>query len=215
MSTRKAATMEISKLPTRIALIEKAEELFAQSGVDAVSLRQIGAAIGSSNTNVVGYHFGNKDALITAVFEYRIPSLETQREKLLKQLDDTGEGDRLLPLLRAFWLPLFDQVNEAGIHSYARFLGTLIRSGNNGLRHKLAGNHPATNEIMRRIRLLIPAKVTPFREERWQLSVLLVTDALRMIDETPRINKRRQREIFEDTLLMSEAANMAGATSKG
>ena len=49
---------------TARALIEAAESLFGQAGVDGVSTRQIGAAIGSANTNVVAYHFGAKDALI-------------------------------------------------------------------------------------------------------------------------------------------------------
>src|SRR5262245_52289342 len=49
---------------TRNALLDTAEAMFAESGISAVSLRQIGIAIGSANANVVGYYFGDKEALI-------------------------------------------------------------------------------------------------------------------------------------------------------
>ena len=53
-------------------LIETAERLFAERGVNAVSLREIGAEAGQRNTGAVRYHFGTKEALVNAVFEHRM-----------------------------------------------------------------------------------------------------------------------------------------------
>ena len=78
---------------TRIALIEAAESLFADSGVEGVSTRQIGAAIGSSNTNVVAYHFGGKEALIREVYRHRLPQIDRRRGELLKEAERAGVAD--------------------------------------------------------------------------------------------------------------------------
>ena len=51
---------------TREKIISAAEQLFAEIGFDAVSLRQIAAVAGQRNTNVVRYHFGNKEGLLKA-----------------------------------------------------------------------------------------------------------------------------------------------------
>jgi len=41
----------------RVELLVTAERLFAQSGIDSVSLRQIATAAGYSNPATVQYHF--------------------------------------------------------------------------------------------------------------------------------------------------------------
>lgn len=53
----------------RDGLISSARRLFAEQGIDAVSLREVARAAGHRNTNAVQYHFGDRDALVTAVVE--------------------------------------------------------------------------------------------------------------------------------------------------
>ncbi len=53
----------------RDTLVSSARRLFAEQGIDAVSLREVARAAGHRNTNAVQYHFGGRDALITAVVE--------------------------------------------------------------------------------------------------------------------------------------------------
>lgn len=53
----------------REALITTARDLFAEQGVDAVSLREVVRAAGHRNTNAVQYHFGDREALLRAVVE--------------------------------------------------------------------------------------------------------------------------------------------------
>ena len=53
----------------RDALVNSARRLFAEQGIDAVSLREVARAAGHRNTNAVQYHFGDRQALLVAVVE--------------------------------------------------------------------------------------------------------------------------------------------------
>jgi AcrR family transcriptional regulator len=66
-------------------IVRAAEWLFAEYGVDNVSLRQIGAAAGNSNNSAVQYHFGSKELLIDAIFEYRQSKVRERHLLLLAQ----------------------------------------------------------------------------------------------------------------------------------
>ena len=67
--------MSVIAPSTKEQIVLAAERLFAERGIDGVSLRQIGAAAGNGNNSAVQYHFGSKDRLVQAVFEYRLPRL--------------------------------------------------------------------------------------------------------------------------------------------
>jgi AcrR family transcriptional regulator len=54
---------------TRLALLRAAEPLFAERGVDAVSLREVSVAAGQANNSAVGYHFGDREGLVDAILE--------------------------------------------------------------------------------------------------------------------------------------------------
>ncbi len=66
-------------------IIVAAERLFAEHGVNGVSLRQIGAAAGNGNNSAVTYHFGSKDQLIRGVFDHRLPRLRQRRALLIEE----------------------------------------------------------------------------------------------------------------------------------
>jgi AcrR family transcriptional regulator len=74
---------------TPARLIAAAERLFAEHGVDGVSLREINQASGARNTMAIQYHFGDRDGLIRAVLDKHLPSLEARRHSLL----DSYEAD--------------------------------------------------------------------------------------------------------------------------
>jgi AcrR family transcriptional regulator len=78
---------------TYIALIEAAERLFGRSGVDGVTTREIQEAAGSANKNVISYYFGGKEALVDAIYRYRMPAMEARRAELLDTLDRSGAGE--------------------------------------------------------------------------------------------------------------------------
>jgi AcrR family transcriptional regulator len=137
---------------TRVALIEKAEALIAEFGVLGVSTRQIGAAIGSANNNVVAYHFGSKEELITAIYHHRLPAIEARRAELLAELELRGHDDNVFDLMVAIWRPLYEQRGEDGKPSYVAFLAGLARSGWAWTRYSLGQDYPVTNAIIERLR---------------------------------------------------------------
>lgn len=71
--------------PTRETLVTTAERLFAQHGIDGVSIRQILHAAGVANNSAVQYHFESKAGLVRAIFDHRVPYLAERRRLLWAQ----------------------------------------------------------------------------------------------------------------------------------
>jgi AcrR family transcriptional regulator len=71
---------------TRAKIIATAEQLFAEHGVDSVSLNQITRAAEQKNRNAVHYHFGSKDALLQAIFEKHWQPIGALRRQMLADI---------------------------------------------------------------------------------------------------------------------------------
>ena len=79
---------------TRELLMVTAERLIAMNGVEGVSLREIQAAAGQSNSSVISYHFGSQAGLVRAVLEFRYRKINARRAELLQEARDRGaSGD--------------------------------------------------------------------------------------------------------------------------
>lgn len=191
---------------TRIALIEAAESLFAEAGVEAVSTRQIGAAIGSLNTNVVAYHFGSKEALIEAVYRHRLPDIDRRRRELLDEAEAAGHAGDLYVLMRAFALPLFEQADAEGRHSFARFLGGVERAGLIATRGLVSADFPETDRLVTRMAALLPPEVAPFVHDRLRIVVSLIQSSLQLIDRQARTRPAEAQRLFNDAVAMAAAA---------
>jgi AcrR family transcriptional regulator len=76
----------------RAALRGSAERLFAEHGVDGVSLRQITREAGQRNTTAVAYHFGSRDGLLRAVLDHHLGQVALRREALLGRYRDSHPG---------------------------------------------------------------------------------------------------------------------------
>lgn len=168
---------------TRAALIEAAERLFANAGVDGVSTRSIGAAIGSQNNNVVTYHFGTREALIEAVYRHRLPSIEARRRLLLDRAISNGTADRPWVLLEALLLPLCEQVDADGQHSYVRFLAGLERCGLLiDSRRPLSDTFVEANDIVGRLQAVLPAQPASLLSDRLRIATAILYAQLAEID---------------------------------
>jgi AcrR family transcriptional regulator len=105
----------------RAALVEQAERLFAQRGIEAVSLRDVSAAAGQRNHSAAQYHFGDRSGLLAAVFEARMGEVNERRHRALAELDREDRGGEPRALVEAFVVPLVDVIAEANAW-YGRFL---------------------------------------------------------------------------------------------
>jgi AcrR family transcriptional regulator len=120
-----ATTAASDSTPAR--LLNAAERLIGEHGVDGVSVRAINAAA-NSNVAAAHYHFGSKEALVAAALKRRMGPLAADRLAMLNQLEKMRRPS-VRGLVEAFVLPLarFCE-SEEGRH-YVRFLATLYRSG--------------------------------------------------------------------------------------
>ena len=75
---------EIPGEATRRRILDVAEQLFAERGFGAVSLREIVMKAGT-NVASVHYHFGSKEELVRQVFARRAPPVLDQIEELLDE----------------------------------------------------------------------------------------------------------------------------------
>lgn len=100
--------------------MEAAERLFAEQGIEGVSLRDVSLAAGQKNHNAAQYHFGDRLGLVAAVFENRMTEVEARRKPLV---DDAADGD-IRGLVTAIVVPLAEVVAETDCW-YARFQARL------------------------------------------------------------------------------------------
>lgn len=108
------------KADARARILDAAERLFAERGVENVSLREIGAAAGQRNNSAVQYHFGTRDDLVRALYETRLRPLNDRRRGLLDGLPDRRD---LGALVEVYVRPLAEAVARGGGEgSYARFI---------------------------------------------------------------------------------------------
>jgi AcrR family transcriptional regulator len=112
---------------TRAQLIVAAERLFAERGIEGVSLREINLAAKQRNTSAAHYHFGSKDALVDAIFEYRRSEIGRRRDELLDALQAEGKTTDLRALSGALVMPLAPEIQhgDEGGH-YLEFLAHLF-----------------------------------------------------------------------------------------
>lgn len=110
----------------RRKILLAAERLFAERGVDYVSLRQIGERAQQKNNSAVQYHFGDKGGLIQALYDLRLVPLNAERHRMLAELDHPDAAD----LAGAYVQPLARSVIASGGSScYARFLDRYLGRG--------------------------------------------------------------------------------------
>lgn len=209
MPAEKRTRRDPRRETTRIALIEAAESLFAEGGVEGVSTRQIGAAIGSSNTNVVAYHFGSKEALIDAVYLHRLPAIDARRGELLDEADAKGGATDVAALVRIFFQPLYEQTDSAGRHSYARFLSAIERSGMIGTRARVSGDFPETDRARSRLFAALPKEIAPLLNVRLRLIAGLMSNTLLLIDREAADDSALAKSLFDNAVAMAAAAMRA------
>jgi len=123
--TAPTADSSESQATTYDRVMDAAEELFAESGYNGVSVRMIARAA-SSNLAAISYHFGDKAGLFRAIFERRVKPISDERVKGLEiVLANRKDGAvDLEALIRAFVAPSVRLIRgEAGAHNFRRLAG--------------------------------------------------------------------------------------------
>jgi AcrR family transcriptional regulator len=113
----------VGKRDTRRQLILAAERLLAERGIEGVSLREINLAAKQRNTSAAHYHFGSKDALIDAIFEFRRAEMGQWRDEMLDAIEQNGRDKDVRALAEALVVPLSRELRRGDEAShYLEFL---------------------------------------------------------------------------------------------
>jgi AcrR family transcriptional regulator len=122
-ATRSRKSVGEGNAATRTAILDTAERLFAEQGVQAVSNRQIGAAAGRGDSSVVGYYFASKSDLVQALLRRSNVELDRMREQMMAE----GVDPDLRAWVRCLVLPYTDLMESAGAPGWhARFTAQVL-----------------------------------------------------------------------------------------
>ena len=193
------------RFDTRLALMRAAEQLFAQQGVDRVSLREIAIAAGQRNVSAATYHFGSKRELIEAILErHSVPVQDTWGPALAA---DTEHKLGLHELIELLVRPMVAKIDDPdGGRCYLELSAELVASRSFPMMGMRVASTPGTQEMARRIAehgAEVPPMVRIMRSSR--LAGILfgsIGDYLRLINNGVEI----PRELFVADLVNAMVA---------
>ncbi|MBU2670817.1 TetR family transcriptional regulator [Actinoplanes bogorensis] len=109
----------MAPLDTRTQLLDAAERLFAERGFRGTSVRAI-TDLAGANLAAVGYHFGSKAELLSAVVRRVIEPITAAQ---LAGLERLGSEPTISELVEAFAGPLFDEMRADTSRLIVRIFG--------------------------------------------------------------------------------------------
>lgn len=149
--------MSLQHFSTKDRILHAAEDLFAQQGFAATSLRQV-TSRADVNIAAVNYHFGSKDNLVNEVFRRRMDVMSAQRLDALRNTLDTAPG-QLEPILAAFVEPALAMAQDRhGGGAFIRVIARAYAESNTGLRKFLSDQYGhVPREFAKAIHACVPA----------------------------------------------------------
>lgn len=123
---------------TKERILDAAERLFAEKGVDATSLRKVTGAAGV-NVAAIHYHFGSKEELLRAVIGRRFDPVNQERLKRLDRLEAAASEPSVEDILRAFLEPALEMLDALGEQSalLARLVARIYSDASEPLKNVL------------------------------------------------------------------------------
>ncbi|MFA7595553.1 MAG: helix-turn-helix domain-containing protein [Novosphingobium sp.] len=130
------------ELDSRTRMILAAELLFAREGIDGVSLRRIAASSGQKNHHAVQYHFGSRDGLVQAIFDYRMQQMDARRLEMIALAEQEQRLEHPRTIAEVIFLPQLALIDKFGDHSYANFLCQYLLRNSDAEYGRFGGNLP-------------------------------------------------------------------------
>ena len=162
--------VSLQHFSTKDRILHAAEELFAQQGFAATSLRQV-TSRADVNIAAVNYHFGSKDNLVNEVFRRRMDEMSTQRLDALRKATSDGACG-LEPILAAFVEPALAMAQDRhGGGAFIRVIARAYAESNDSLRKFLSDQY---GHVLREFAKAIAACVPGLSKEElyWRLDFL-------------------------------------------
>ncbi|WP_051786002.1 TetR/AcrR family transcriptional regulator [Endozoicomonas numazuensis] len=123
MSAAESLKTTQSSKGTREIILDTAERLMAERGIDSVSLNEIVRESKQKNASALQYHFGNKEGLVQAIYDKHKPGIEQRREELFDQLNDNPDLSDIIEVLAT---PMIEEIdNPDGGMNYLLFISRI------------------------------------------------------------------------------------------
>ncbi len=141
--------MRKDTLATRKRIIDTAEALFAERGVESTSLLEIAKAAGQKNRSALQYHFTNKEGLLDAVLDKHAQDISDVRTLMLDRLEQRGDYS-LYELIEALVLPMASQLdNKDGGRAFLKIHSQLMTTETySELRERRDKNNTDTQRLL-------------------------------------------------------------------
>lgn len=201
----------------RERILDTAERLFGQHGIDSVSLRQIGEDAGQKNKTAIQYHFGSKEGLAKAIIQRRSKMMEPRIDQMYAAAGTQGRLDDMRALIEILFLPVWEVTDSHGDHSYAAFLLQYMhhpefKPESSGFGWDIHGHVLTWN----RLKALVPGLGEDEAFARlYVLNGMFVSSMVRLDSERKSGKTLLPRETFLNMLLDMMVAAFAAGSSEG
>ncbi len=190
---------------TRQALIEAAEKLVADKGIENVSIRKIVSVAGQKNESALQYHFRNLQGLIAAIHDLRSAEIQAKRTELLAELAAKTPEPVLRDLCIVMVMPIFLLAkSKPGFRRYIKAFGhEVFLSEESAL--KLVDRKGGGGESGRQMAAMLRANLEhldePGYRRRMEVAVRLVSASLAHHSRQKSAFRGVQADLFVSNLI--------------
>ena len=161
---------------TRELILVTAERLFAESGIAAVSLRDVATAAAQKNNAAVHYHFGDKENLVREIALYRVKLIEEKSTEIQATLQSGRNPPQVADYVRSFVLPHVRNIQEGNY--YLPFISRFIIE-RGGISSLMDSATIRSADLLRKgLRKVLHNFPEQTIEQRWQIVVISVVHSL-------------------------------------
>lgn len=193
--------MEIqTRKDTKNAILDAAELLMAEHGINGVSLRAI-LAEADANSAALHYHFGSREAVVEAILARSGRAITLRRREMLDQLDARDQAPNVYDLVNALVDPMIQTLQAEG-ESGRRFLRFIAR-----LQSDRTGIHQTLEEryfpdVLERVAKML-AQACPHLDgpERKRRATMMVDTMLQSLANADAMNEEWRGSDHEDALM--------------
>ena len=163
---------------TRLRLKKTALRLFAQKGIENVSIRDIQAAAGQKNNGSITYYFSSRDALIREIVADVAAKLDADNNRRLDALEARG-GPASVREVAEILLPVVERGHEGEQEDLfqLQFFTSVLITRRDLLFEATADADRATRRCFRHIVRLAPEMPKEVINQRLQLMLLFALSA--------------------------------------
>lgn len=180
-TNKRAITLNTKAVGARDAILNTAERLFAEQGIEAVSLRTINTDAGYS-VAALHYHFGNREGLIDELMQSRRAPIMQRRQALLDQLKQQKQPS-LKGIANALVLPLAEPIladHDTGLRTVKLFFQHRLMQQTRGEIERLTQDSYKIFDAL--LAKALPKQAPKTLQTRWALASELALQGLANID---------------------------------